>query len=215
MKYENLLFDLDGTIIDPRIGITTSYIDLLKELGREVPSPAVLLSSIGPPLRECLGKFLNTTSKEEIDRAVVRYRHYYVEKQYMFKDRPYDGIDHVLESLTKKKYRLFIATSKAHTYAGDILRHFKLSHYFLKVYGSELDGTRGKKADLLDHLLETEGLDPAKTLMIGDRHHDVDAALANKMPCLGVSYGYGSITELTEAGAYKICATPLDILKEL
>ncbi len=124
----------------------------------------------------------------------------------------HDGVSEVLTTLGQSGHRLFVATSKPHVFAERIVAHFGLRRHFEHVFGSELDGTRVDKSDLLAYALKTTAVDPAKTLMIGDRSHDMVGAKNNGMKAIGVLYGYGSRDELLEAGAQNVCATPGAIL---
>ncbi len=126
----------------------------------------------------------------------------------MFENSLYPDIPAVLAALAQPRRRLFVATSKPHVFASRIIAHFGLAGYFEHVFGSELDGTRVHKADLLAYALEETGVDPAQALMIGDRSHDVMGATANGIVAIGVTYGYGSREELIEAGAISLCALP-------
>ena len=107
--------------------------------------------------------------------------------------------------------RLLVATSKPTLYAVQILQHFRLELYFANIYGSELDGTRSNKADLLAHILVREGLSATAVAMVGDRKHDIIGARHNGITAVGVTYGYGSVEELTEAGAEFLCPAPADV----
>jgi phosphoglycolate phosphatase len=129
----------------------------------------------------------------------------------MFENAVYAGIEATLASLADGSRRLFVATSKAHVYATRIIAHFRLDSYFEHVFGAELDGTRTDKTDLLKYAILTTGVDPAETLMIGDRSYDIVGARNNGMRSLGVLYGYGSRDELIEAGAHDLCASPPEI----
>jgi phosphoglycolate phosphatase len=118
----------------------------------------------------------------------------------------------VLTKLCTSGHRLFVATSKPHVFAERIIDHFGLRHHFERVFGSELDGTRVDKSHLLEYALRVVSVDPSKTLMIGDRSHDMAGAANNGMKGIGVLYGYGSREELIGAGALHVCATPQAIL---
>lgn len=208
------MLDLDGTLIDPLVGITSSYRAMIDELGLEVPSDEILRSFIGPPLRECIRGLLpekKAVSASEVEELVGRYRHYYVEQKFMLRDRMYPAIPDVLQQLSDRGHRLFVATSKAHLYARVILQHFGLEKFFTHVYGSELNGDRSDKAQLIAHLIENEGLKSEDCVMVGDRKHDVRGALANNMSCIGVTYGYGTAQELKDAGALAVIAQAEDL----
>src|SRR5260370_28508580 len=120
----------------------------------------------------------------------------------------YPGIEDTLSVLTEQGRRLFVATSKASVYAERIIDHFKLRVYFERVFGSELDGRRSDKTDLLSHALKTTRVDPAQAMMIGDRSYDMIGARNNGMIAVGVLYVYASKQELLDSGATHICATP-------
>ena len=204
-----LFFDLDGTLTDPKPGITGSIQYALQKLDRPVPSQDELAWCIGPPLRASFATLLG--GEEHADRGVELYRERFGDVG-LFENSVYPDIDAVLASLGKTRLRLFVATSKPHVFAKRIIDHFGLDRHFEHVFGSELDGTRAHKADLLTYALEQTGTDPAQALMIGDRSHDVLGAKANRMGAIGVTYGYGSREELVAAGARHLCASPRAVL---
>ncbi len=212
--FKTLLWDLDGTITDPRGGIIGAYSEFLRESGLTVPAEEDLLWVIGPPLRDCMAKLIGTTDKDTIEKAVVRYRHWYVNEGLMYRDIPYDGIRELLQDLQQSDVRMFVATAKAHTYGRQILRHWGLEEFFEDIHGSELNGTRSNKADLLSWMLDRYNIVADRSVvMIGDRKHDADAAKANRLTSLGVGYGYGSKDELTTAGVDHYCASVTDLRK--
>ena len=129
----------------------------------------------------------------------------------LFENSLYPDIKATLAAL-KPRAKLFVATSKPHVFADRIIDHFGLRPYFEHVFGSELDGTRVHKNDLLAYALQQTGVDPSSALMIGDRSHDVLGAKANGIAAIGVTYGYGSREELVSAGARHVCATPRAVL---
>jgi len=214
--WHTLLWDLDGTITDPRKGIIESYKALLGEMAVPVNSDSELVWVIGPPLRECLAKLLSTSDSTKIETAVNRYRYWYVEQGYMYHDTPYSGINDLLVDLKTAGYRMFVATAKAHPYARLILRHWALERHFENIHGSELDGTRSNKAELLSWMINNYSLHPKESvLMIGDRKHDAIAAKSNQLPCIGVGYGYGSKQELESAGIDIFCQDLRELRKTL
>jgi phosphoglycolate phosphatase len=206
----SLFFDLDGTLTDPKTGITASIQYALQRLGREVPPQDELVWCIGPPLRT---SFVTLLGAEELaDRAVALYRERFGDIG-LFENSLYPDIESVLAVLARPGVRKFVATSKPHVFAKRIIDHFGLAGHFERVFGSELDGTRVRKDDLLAYALEQSGADPARALMIGDRSHDVVGAKANGMDAVGVTYGYGSREELIAAGARHLCASPRAIVE--
>jgi phosphoglycolate phosphatase len=205
---ETIFFDLDGTLTDPKHGITRSIQYALTKLGREAPAEDELTWCIGPPLHASLAKLVG--SDELADRALLLYRERFADIG-IYENAVYDGIEQTLAALADGSRRLFVATSKPRIYATRIIAHFKLDAYFEQVFGSELDGTRVDKSDLLQYAIAESRVDPADALMIGDRSHDVVGARNNGMRALGVLYGFGSRDELVEAGAHGLCAAPHDI----
>jgi phosphoglycolate phosphatase len=204
-----IYFDLDGTLTDPKAGITRSIQYALGKLDREVPPEDELTWCIGPPLRASLAKLLG--SDDLADKALSLYRERFADIG-IFENEIYPGIEDTLSVLTEQGRRLFVATSKPSVYAERIIDHFKLRVYFERVFGSELDGRRSDKTDLLSYALQTMRVDPAQSMMIGDRSHDMIGARNNGMTAVGVLYGYGSKEELLDAGAHHICATPQRLL---
>ncbi|MFR1450026.1 MAG: HAD family hydrolase [Beduini sp.] len=196
---KDILFDLDGTITDPMLGITKSVAYALKYFEIEVKDLKDLIPFIGPPLVDSFQEFYHF-NKEQANIAVVKYREYFKETG-IFENEPYQGIEQILKSLIEKGYRLSIATSKPHVFASRILEHFNLIHYFSNVYGSELDGTRNAKGEVIAYALNDLKCDPKKTIMVGDRKHDVIGAHENHLKCIGVLYGYGSLEEFDSCHA--------------
>lgn len=206
----NLLFDLDGTLTDPFLGITRCIVHALTTLGRQAPPPGDLRWCIGPPLKDSFLLLLDTENGLLAEEAIRHYRDRFATVG-MFENEVYPGIAEALADLRHRGHRLFVATSKPTVFATQILDHFDLSSHFQAVYGSELDGTRCDKADLIAHLLRHESLLADETLMIGDRRHDVIGAKANRLRAFGVLWGYGSQTELTTAGADLCVSTPAQL----
>lgn len=208
-----IFFDLDGTLTDPKPGITRSIQYALGKLDRVVPSEDDLTWCIGPPLR---ASFVTLLGGEELaDSAVLLYRERFADIG-LYENAVYPGIAAMLSALRAVPLRLFVATSKPVVFAERIIDHFGLRTYFERVFGSELDGTRADKGELLGFALAETGVDPARAVMIGDRKHDVIGARRREMNrSIGVIYGYGSRAELLEAGADHLCATPQEILDDL
>lgn len=201
---QTILFDLDGTLIDPAVGITSSIQYALAKLDQPVLARSELLPYIGPPLRQSFATLLHTTDLAQVEQAMTLYRERYATIG-LLEYELYPGIPTLLAELRERPTRLFLATAKPHEYARRILTHMGLMHLFAGVYGSELDGRRENKWDLLAYLLTQEGLDAAATVMIGDRAHDIQAAQRNGIRSVGVTYGYGSVAELQAAGADGLC----------
>lgn len=207
---DTIFFDLDGTLTDPKPGITRSMQYALEKLGRPVPAQDELTWCIGPPLRDSL---VVLVGEQDADRGVALYRERFGDVG-LYENSLYPGIAATLAALQPRS-RLFVATSKAHVYADRIVDHFGLRPYFEHVFGAELDGRRAHKGDLLAFALERTGTDPSRAVMIGDRSHDIVGAKRNGIAGIGVLYGYGSREELTQAGAVHLCATPRSIADHL
>lgn len=203
-----IFFDLDGTLTNPKPGITRSIQYALKTLGQAVPDEDELTWCIGPPLHASLKKLTGTDALA--DRALLLYRERFADIG-LFENEAYGGIEETLSALAATSPRMFVATSKPAVYAERIVDHFGLRRYFARVFGSELDSTRVDKSDLLRYALGETAVDPRNAVMIGDRSHDVVGAKRNGMTAIGVLYGYGSEDELREAGVHHICATHPDL----
>ena len=206
----NILFDLDGTLTDPREGILRCYRHAMERLGLPTPADADLERFIGPPLQDGFRTMLGPDSADRLVEALQLFRERFSDRG-LYENAVYPGIVSILTMLQARGIQFFIATSKPHVFATRIADHFGLTPWFRGVYGSELDGTRSAKADLLRHIMEVEDLDPAVTIMVGDREHDIHGARANGLRSIGILWGYGSRQELESAGADAICETPADL----
>ena len=199
----HIYFDLDGTLTDPYEGITRCILYALDELGFDHPSEEYLHSCIGPPLYDT---FPEMVGKELTLKAIDLYRERFVDVGWQ-ENKPYEGILDALETISAAGHTLFVATSKPHVQAKRIVQHFGMGQYIKQVYGCELDGTRSNKAELLKYAID-ENPGAEKRTMVGDRKHDLIGAIRNGMRPIGVSYGYGSVEELSSAGAVDIVGTP-------
>ena len=202
-----VLFDLDGTLTDPREGFVTSIRHALLQLGRSAPSDSELACHIGPPLEETLALLVGANNRGAIEAAVALYRRRYAAEG-IFENCVYPGVPSALAKLQALGMSLYVATSKPRVFAERILEHFELRKFFRVVYGSELDGTRSNKRDLIAHILDREKLSPYSTHMVGDRAHDIVGATANAVRPIGALWGYGSCEELSAAGATVLCEQP-------
>lgn len=203
----HLLFDLDGTLTDSRPGIIKSIQHALAENGLPVPAAEDLLWCIGPPILESFRKLVGPDSPELFEPTVLKYRERYGAVG-LFENAVYPGIEAALIELNRLGHTLHVATSKAEIYAGPIIEHFELLPYFVSVNGSELDGTRANKAELIAHILERQEIALTDAIMIGDREHDMIGARKNGIPAIGVLWGYGTGGELIESGASACVRTP-------
>ncbi len=200
-EYENLLWDLDGTLTDPAVGITTAAQLALRRSGVEVEDRSELCKFIGPPLMDSFRDFYGFTD-EEAARACGYFREYYNVKG-LFENVMYEGIDLLLDRLAAAGYKLYVATSKPEPIARQVLEHFDLARRFLFIGADTTEHLRPTKAAVIEYVLERCGLADrrARTAMVGDRKHDVIGARAAGIDSIGVLYGYGSEEEMRECGA--------------
>lgn len=189
-----LLFDLDGTLTDPKVGITKAVAYALRSFGIEVEDLNSLCNFIGPPLKESFMKYYGMNS-EQGDKAVDTYREYF-RPHGVYENEVYDGILELLSQLRDAGKHLILASSKPTEFVEIILNHFHLREYFEVVVGSELDGTRVVKEEVIEYALQQANVaDYSSVVMIGDREHDVIGAHKNGVEAIGVTYGYGNRAE--------------------
>lgn len=200
MTYKYILFDLDGTITDSREGITKGVKYSLDKMGISNVKLEELNKFIGPPLKESYIKYYNFSEKES-EKAINYFREYYKEIG-IYENELYEGIEKLISELVEMDKILIIATSKVTEYAEIIIEYFGLSKYFTYIVGSNMDGTRTNKHEVIEYALQISGIEDKKDIiMIGDRKHDIIGAKQNKIDCIGVEYGYGSKEELSKVNA--------------
>ncbi len=210
-RFDTILFDLDGTLTDNGEGITNSVAYALRKFGITPPPREELNKFVGPPLRD---RFVELyVGEAQGDLAVEYYREYF-RPHGIFENVVYDGVPQMLAALKEAGCTLAIATSKPEIFAKKIAEHFDLAQYFTVIAGSNLEGTRIKKADVIRYCLELLGK-PDRVLMVGDREHDILGAKAVGLPAVGVTYGYGSREELEKAQAIAVIGTPRELLDHI
>jgi phosphoglycolate phosphatase len=206
----NVLFDLDGTLTDPQEGILACLRHALSTVGQPIPDDDTLRLLIGPPLREGISHLLHCSVEDPlVEAAITAYRERFSTVG-LFENRLYDGIIEALSALATQGV-LYVVTSKPRVFAERIVTHFGLGDYLQTVYGSELDGTRSDKGDLIAYALEQSGLAAAETVMVGDRRYDIIGALRHQVWPVGVLWGYGSRQELVQAGSQQLLHHPSDL----
>lgn len=194
--YDLILFDLDGTLTDPWEGITKSVQYALAKMDIDEPDRHKLTAFIGPPLMESFQHFYHL-DPEQAWLGVQYYREYFAEYG-LYENTVYEGVPKLLESLKDRQIPLGVATSKPTFYSETILRHFNLDKYFQLVVGSNMDGTRVLKAEIIEASIKPFGIE-SQVLMVGDRRHDIEGAHSNRIDSTAVAYGYGSVDELQQA----------------
>ena len=213
MNYGLCLFDLDGTLTDSKSGIVNSIKYGLNALGKAILDEGILDLFLGPPLRDSFKIFCGCDDIEA-EKAIAKYREYYA-TQGIFENFPYPGIENLLKELRKNNIKLAVATSKPTYYAEKILARFKLDCYFELVAGSEMDGTRSDKAEIITYVLENLGTHKSVgvgVVMIGDRKHDIIGAKACRIDSIGARWGYATGDELEKAGCTYFASSPEELL---
>ena len=208
MIYSDFLFDLDGTLTDPGLGIKNSIRYALKKFGLPELEERTLDQFIGPPLLDSFQLYCGV-SREDSHTLLRLYREYFSEHG-LYENTVYDGVEETLAELCRRGKRLHLATSKPEPYAKKILEHFDLLRYFTFVGGSTMDETRTDKAEVVAYVLASAELDPRKCVMIGDRRYDVEGGKANGLSTVGVLFGYGDREELKDAD--RLVESPLQWL---
>lgn len=195
-----LLIDLDGTLTDSAPGIVRCIQHAMRALDRQAWPAERLTPLIGASLHDALGEALETRDEALIAEAIRLYRERFAEVG-LFENTLYADVAEGLSHLRADGHRLFLATSKPLVFARRIIAHFDVAQYFDALYGSELSGERADKAELIAHLLASEGIGTQGTWMIGDRTHDIRGARANGIGAVAVAWGYGTADEWSHADA--------------
>ena len=205
MGFHTILFDLDGTIIDSSVGITNSVAYALQFYGIQADR-ASLLKFIGPPLIQAFEEF-DGFSESKAKEALSHLQEFYA-KEGIFQSHLYEGVEQLLSDLSAKGKTLLLATSEPEVHANRILEHFNIRRYFACVVGSDIEGKRAQKAQVLaDALQRCRVFDLSGTVMVGDREYDMLAAKKAGIHTLGVLYGFGEKKELENAGAEYLVQT--------
>lgn len=205
-----ILFDLDGTLTDSGEGIINCAALALKHFGLPVPDRQTMRVFVGPPLRDTFVQF--GVPADQAEEAIAVYRSRYVPIG-IWENRVYPGIPELLEHLNTQGHRLFVATSKPESMAIAVLERFGLAQYFERICGASMDKSRDSKEAVIACLLEqVQGED---TVMVGDTHFDVLGAASHGIPTIGVSWGYGSIQQMLDAGAKAIARSTQELAQLL
>ena len=208
-KIKLIIFDLDGTLVDSRPAIVASLHHAQRQFGMEIDSADELLWALGPPLAEIMARLLRTDDEARIARGIAAYRAHYA-SVCLTHAQPYSGIRRALTDLARTS-TLFVGTSKLESIAVTVLDHFNLTASFARVCGSQADGQFAKKADVINEVIRGGDLDRSRTVIVGDREHDIAGARSCGLQSVAVTYGYGSLVELTVAGPTALCDDPRDL----
>lgn len=213
-NYKVVLFDLDGTLTDPKIGITKSVQHALQKAGVMVNDLDELEPFIGPPLQVSFQEIYGFNDTQ-ITQAIRDYRERFTERG-MFENKLYEDIPALLAHLKQQEYILTIATSKPTVFAEQIIKYFQLESYFDLVVGSHLDGSRSDKSEIIEEVLQQfDSYPKERFIMIGDRKYDLIGARKNQIDAIGVTYGFGSLEELKNEEPTYIVDNVNDLLKYL
>ena len=207
-----VLLDLDGTLSDSKPGITSCFRHMLAELGHDPAAAGDLSWAVGPPIATSIGRLLLGYGDDRVDQGLSIYRAHYSSVA-IYDCSVFPGVVAMLDALRDAGAPMFIATSKRRDFAERVMEHLGLTAYVSRIYGAEPGGGLDEKHDLLTHILKTEALDPAGTVMVGDRLHDIHAAKANALRSIGVLWGYGGAEELTRAGASHLVEAPAQVVR--
>ena len=209
-----VFFDLDGTLTDSSPGIVRSMQYALTSLGRTRHSKHELERFIGAPLVDVFATLLETEDEKMPLKALQLYRDRYSRKG-LFENKVYAGVPNMLTKINNGGVTLFVVTAKPKVFAERVISHLGLGSHFDRIYGSELDGTRANKSELIRYVLEQERLAPEEAVMVGDRRHDIIGAKANGLGSAGVLWGYGSREELSACMPDMVVDTPAALVAAL
>ena len=210
MKFNNIIFDFDGTLIDSRPGVVKAFKKVVKELTSKEISEQKIVQIIGFPLAQIISILLNTNDQAIISRGSELFKKYYSKKG-IYQNIVYPGIKEMLESFGNQSCQLFAVSNKIDLFMNKILEQHNLKKYFAFVYGTDGTDKQSKKADYVKCLIIRYKLKKKETAMVGDTENDIRAAKQNSIYSIGITWGYGSESNLTKAKADKICHTPLEL----
>ncbi len=214
MRFNNVIFDVDGTLVDSSEGILNGYRYMFERIGKPVPADEILIKGIGPPMHEILVMFLKTEDEQQISEARAHFRKYYAEAG-IFEAKLFEGVLDLLRTLKEKGARMMIVTNKSRPYAVSMLDKLGIGNYFEKMAAQELDKKAVEKTDMLKRLIEENGLRHSESVMIGDTKGDIMAAKNNNITSIAVTHGYESKEELASSQPDMICEGIEHLKKEL
>lgn len=207
----NVIFDMDGTLVDSVPGIRASLTYALEKQGHRLSEETDITALIGPPMDQIVATLLAPFGDDRVAQTVALYREHYG-RAGLLQGLMYPGIQQVLQTLHAEGHHLFVATSKRQPFAERILARIGISALFDDILGTPLDGSMDDKRLLVAHLLGKQGLLPCSSVMVGDRKEDIVSAQHNHLLSIGALWGYGSLQELTHSGANQLCQWPADLL---
>lgn len=212
-KFDHIFFDLDGTLSDPKEGLTNSYLHALTKLGLTEEDKECIPYYFGAPLHQYFVE-KHSMSNELIPTAVEHFREYYSVKG-LYENLLYEGISEMLDKINMSGRTIYLVTVKPSVFAKQILEHFEIDKYFYGIYGSDLSSSNKSKEELIKSAISNENISCESCVMVGDRHHDVLGAKHNKISSIAVTYGFGSQDELNECKPDHMVNSVAELLKKL
>lgn len=210
MRFKNIIFDFDGTLIDSRPGVVKTFKKVVGELASKKLKEKEITQLIGKPLAQIISILLNTNDEALIKKGCGLFQEYYNEKE-IYHNILYPGIEEILRLFKKQSLQLFIVSNKIESFIKKILEQHNLKEYFNAILGTDGTDKQSKKPDQIKNLLNLYKLKKPETVMVGDTENDILAAKENSIYSIGVTWGYGSESNLIKAGADTICHTPLEL----
>lgn len=213
-RNDAVLLDLDGTLADSRGGIERCFKFMLAQLGHDAETAGDLTALVGPPIAVSVQTLLARFGDDRVDLGLTTYRAHYSEVA-LYDVAPFPGVQDMLAALRATGRPLCVATSKRRDFAERVVEYLGFQAFLPTVYGALPGGGLDDKKDMIAELLRVEEYDPAQTIMVGDRYHDIHAAQANGLRSIGVLWGYGGEKELREAGADVLVAAPAEVVGQI
>lgn len=213
-RNDAVLLDLDGTLADSRGGIERCFKFMLAQLGHDAETAGDLTALVGPPIAVSVQTLLARFGDDRVDLGLTTYRAHYSEVA-LYDVAPFPGVQDMLAALRATGRPLCVATSKRRDFAERVVEYLGFQAFLPTVYGALPGGGLDDKRDMIAELLRVEEYDPAQTIMVGDRYHDIHAAQANGLRSIGVLWGYGGEKELREAGADVLVAAPAEVVGQI
>jgi len=208
--FKNIIFDFDGTLVNTRPGVVKAFKKIIEKLISKQVKEQEIIQLSGKPLAQIISILLNTDDEALIKKGSDLFKEYY-SKEGLYQNIVYPGTKEMLESFKNRSYQLFVVSNKIELFMTKILKQHYLKNYFRFILGTNGTDTQSKKPDLVKYLLTHHKLKKQETVMIGDTENDVIAAKRNLIYSIGITWGYGSESNLVKAGADKICQSPLEL----
>lgn len=215
LKYDLVIFDVDGTLLDTAEGVIKSAVNAICWAGYPVPDAHVMRSFIGPPIQDSFHRLFGVEGQKLAAMTEVFRSSYSTDN--LFLANPYEGLYETLDRLSAYSVRIAIATYKREDYALKIIHHFGFDRYSLSSHGAD-PWNKLKKTDIIEICIRESGIsNRSRIVMVGDTVHDAFGAKQSGIDFLGVTWGYGfsSVDACMAAGAIGGIDRPSDLFKYL